>query len=312
VVLPAIDLQALGSAMRIFDVRLVPPAVALYFVGVWLRSVRWRYLLPAPPSTHQLFRVSIIGFAVNNLVPVRIGDVARAYLLAHWCEVPYGTTVASLVVERILDGLTLALLLLGIVLFMPAPGYVVGLGAIATLVFGALAVVTVVAAIRPRVLTRIAALGARVAPPRAGRLLTRAAHTFGEGLGPLSTWRAWPSLIVLSFAAWAGQFGLFYVLMLTFPLPASPGLALLGGTVANFATLIPSSPGFVGTFDAALARVLVDTSNTTFSTATAYALIVHSVLFLPVILAGGVIMWRTRVWPHRLWFATSQPILTRP
>ena len=87
---------------------------------------------------------------------------------------------------------------------------------------------------------------------------------------------------------------------------------MLGGTVANFATLIPSSPGFVGTFDAALARVLVDTSNVSFSAATAYALIVHTVLFLPVIVAGGFIVWRAQLKPRWLWSATSQPVLTRP
>ena len=100
---------ALGAA----DWRLLIPAVGLYFVGTWLRSMRWGLLLPAYAlRTGSLFKALVIGFTVNNLLPLRMGEIARAYLLARWHQVPYGATVASLLVERVLDGLTLAMLLL--------------------------------------------------------------------------------------------------------------------------------------------------------------------------------------------------------
>src|SRR5439155_12016874 len=93
--------------------RLIVPAIGCYFIGVWLRSARWGLLLPEHTvKTSTLFRALVVGFTVNNLLPLRVGEVARTYLLNRWCRIPYGATIASLVVERVLDGLSLAMLLL--------------------------------------------------------------------------------------------------------------------------------------------------------------------------------------------------------
>src|SRR5207248_5354990 len=102
----------LTAALAAADWRLILPAIVLYFVGVWLRSARWGLLLPEHAvKTSTLFRALVVGFTVNNLLPLRMGEVARCYLMSRWARIPYGTTVASLVVERVLDGLSLAILL---------------------------------------------------------------------------------------------------------------------------------------------------------------------------------------------------------
>jgi len=101
-------------------------------------------------------------------------------------------------------------------------------------------------------------------------------------------------LLALSLAAWLPELGVFYVLMLAFPMPASLPVAMLGGSVSNFATLIPSSPGYVGTFDGALVKVVSDVlGNTLMSSIAAYAVLVHLALLVPVTAAGAVIMWRS-------------------
>src|SRR5438034_2657978 len=106
---PSQVLAALASA----DWLLLPLAIGLYFVGVWLRSARWSLLLPEHAvDTSTLFRALVVGFTVDNLLPLRVGEVARAYLLSRWCRISYGATIAKLVVERVLDGLSLAVLLL--------------------------------------------------------------------------------------------------------------------------------------------------------------------------------------------------------
>src|SRR6476646_1355204 len=109
----SVEPQRLGRALGAAAWRLIVPAVGLFFVGALIRSVRWGLLLPeydVPIPT--LFKALVVGFTVNNLLPVRMGEVARAYLLARWSGVAYGASVASLVVERVLDGLSLAALLL--------------------------------------------------------------------------------------------------------------------------------------------------------------------------------------------------------
>src|SRR4029079_2961369 len=94
--LRSVDPQSLGSSLGAADWRLIVPAVCLFFVGALLRSVRWGLLLPEYRiPTWTLFKALVVGFTVNNRLPVRMGEVARAYLLARWSGVAYGASVAS-------------------------------------------------------------------------------------------------------------------------------------------------------------------------------------------------------------------------
>src|SRR5919198_5870418 len=146
-VVRAVDPTGMRAALAAADWRVIPLAIVLYFAGVWFRSARWGLLLPEHTvSTPTLCRGLVVGFTVNNLLPVRMGEVARAYLLSRWCRVPYGATLASLIVERILDGLSLAALLLLALLFVPAPGYLVAAGGLAAAGFLAGALLLALAA----------------------------------------------------------------------------------------------------------------------------------------------------------------------
>ena len=292
----SVDLSSLGSALAATDWRFVPPAIGLYFVGAWLRSARWGLLLPEHSvSTPMLFRVLVVGFTVNNLLPVRMGEVARAYLLSRWCRIPYGATLASLVVERVLDGLSLAALLLVALLFVPAPGYLLVIGVLAGVGFLVGALLLALAAWRSRAIVSIVDWLARPLPPRIGGLAEGLALGFARGLSLVRGRGRLLRLIALSLLAWCVELSLFFVLMLGFGLPASYPLAFLVGSAANFATLVPSSPGYVGTFDGALVKVLRDTAGVAAAPATAYAIVVHVTLFLPVVILGTLVLWRSHM-----------------
>ena len=285
--------DALGKA----DWRLIVPAVVLYFVGVWLRSARWGLLLPAHAvKTSTLFRALIVGFTVNNLLPLRMGEVARAYLLARWAGVAYGATIASLVVERVLDGLSLAVLLLVALKLLPtAPGYLFAVGVLAAGGFLAGAVLLAIAAWRASALIGLAAFFARFLPPRFGDVLNRLAENFARSLALVHDPLRLARLMVLSLLAWCFELGLFFVLLISFGLPGSYPLALLVGSASNFATLVPSSPGYVGTFDGVLINVLRDVAGVAAGQATAYDVVVHATLFLPVVVVGTLVLWRSHV-----------------
>ena len=271
----AADLTAaLGAA----DWRLIVPAIALYFVGVWLRSARWGHLLPAHSvKTSTLFKALVVGFTVNNLLPLRMGEVARAYLLSRWCRIPYGATIASLVVERVLDGLSLAVLLLVSLAFLPAPGYLLIVGVLAAGGFLAGAALLALAAWRSSALTALAALVARRLPSHVGAVLERLAESFARSLALVHDPARLARLLGLSLLAWCFELGLFFVLLLA------------------FATLVPSSPGYVGTFDGVLINVLHDAAGIAAGQAAAYDVVVHATLFLPVVLVGTLVLWRSHV-----------------
>jgi uncharacterized protein (TIRG00374 family) len=293
--LRTVDTSAVASAVGLADPRPIVLAIVVYIFAMWLRSVLWRQLLPSARSTSMLFRVSIVGFAVNSLMPLRVGEFARAYLVGKWCGIEYGTTFASLVAERVLDGLAVGLILLGALLFVPAPGYVLVLGLAVAAIFGGLATALILASWRANAVISVVAFLMRPLPERFARRGERLARQFAFGLGPLRNWRALPWLASLSTAGWLCQFAVFYLLMLAFPVPASLPLALLGGGVANFATLLPSAPGYVGTFDAALIKLVMDVQGTNIEYATAYTLVVHTVLVVPIVALAAFIMWRANM-----------------
>ena len=228
-----------------------------------------------------------------------MGEVARAYLLARWCRIPYGTTVASLVVERVLDGLSLAVLLLVALTLVPsAPGYLlVGRRGRRRRLSGRrrrcwrwppgarrriTAVAGFVARLLPAAIRRAASSGWRRA--------SRARWRWCTDPGRLAR------LLGLSLLAWCFELGLFFVLLLSFGCRRSYPLALLVGSAANFATLVPSSPGYAGTFDAALIKRRCRTSPASPPVqATAYDVVVHATLFLPVVVVGTLVLWRSHM-----------------
>lgn len=292
------DAGQLTAALGAADWRLIAPAVGLYFVGVWLRSARWGLLLPEHAvKTSTLFRALVVGFTVNNLLPLRMGEVARAYLLARWCRIPYGTTVASLVVERVLDGLALAvLLLISLTLVPSAPGYLLVVGVLAAAGFLTGAGLLALAAWRASGITAVAGFVARRLPARFGALIEGLAANFARSLALVHSPVRLARLLGLSLLAWCLELGLFFVLLLSFRLPAaSYPLALLVGSAANFATLVPSSPGYAGTFDGVLIKVLQDVAGIASGTAAAYDLVVHATLFLPVVILGTLLLWRSHM-----------------
>ena len=120
-----IELDDLFRALQEANYLYVAPAVAVYFVGVYFRALRWRYILSplrAIPAL-RLYPVVVIGYAANNVLPARAGELVRAYYMAQREQFSGSTALATIGVERIYDGLTLfiigaasalALLLLGV------------------------------------------------------------------------------------------------------------------------------------------------------------------------------------------------------
>ena len=85
------------------------PGVAVYFVGVWVRAWRWHYLLRPLKSipTRTMFPIVAIGYMGNNIYPARAGEVLRAVVLKRREGVPISASLATMIVERIFDGVVM-------------------------------------------------------------------------------------------------------------------------------------------------------------------------------------------------------------
>ena len=112
------------------------PGVLVYFLAVVARTWRWDYMLR--PLKHvslmRLFPVVVIGYMGNNVYPLRAGEILRSFVLREREEIPMSASLATVVVERVFDGLVMLMFVFVALPFTPIPG---DDGAIRALVIGA-------------------------------------------------------------------------------------------------------------------------------------------------------------------------------
>src|SRR5688572_23338657 len=107
-----VSLTDLSASLTAANPVVLLPALGIYTLGLLARSMRWRVLLRSyGVRLPMLFRTLIIGFMVNDILPGRLGEIARILLLARNGGVPAGASLASVVIERVLDGIALTALL---------------------------------------------------------------------------------------------------------------------------------------------------------------------------------------------------------
>ncbi|MGF1447279.1 MAG: lysylphosphatidylglycerol synthase transmembrane domain-containing protein [Pikeienuella sp.] len=265
--------------------------IAAFFAGYAARIARWQRMLALEnPSITWVASAGpfFISIAANNLLPFRAGDALRTFAFRRRLGVSAGPVLATLLVERLLDLLTLLAILAGAVLVTGlAVGGLIGIGVAGLVaVAGAALLVLLAPALfepLPRGLLRL--LG-RLAPGLASAAQTQVDRVFGV-LKHLAGRRAMIPLIGWSALAWGLEGCVFLCAALALPAMAEPLAAVVALPLGTLATLIPSTPGHIGTFDFFTAEA-VALFGVPPSVAAAYALLVHAMLWVPPVLAGGL------------------------
>ena len=261
-------------------------------MGVWLRAARWRLLMSpfAAVPTQRLFRVILIGFAVNNVLPLRLGELVRTFLLRQSHGVPIASSLATVLIERLLDVFALCGLMTLVLVWAPLDGVVLAVAGTAATITAAGVVGLLIVLIVPRaLLERLFAFGIGIAS-RLHTKLGDLASSIVDGLRVLEDGRAVLAIVPLSIVCWIAELGLYYFLAISLGMNAGPlGLAA-GMVIANLVTVLPSPPGYVGTFDFFLQRTLTDSFGVPEVTAGAFTLLAHATLLAPVVVAGLVLL----------------------
>jgi len=286
-----VDLAAVGQALS----KAAPLGVALVFVFAWLeifvRAWRWQFLLSplGRVSYRHALAYTCVGYFANTLLPMRLGEVARAYLAASALRLPRLATLGSIVVERLTDGITILVL-------ASALGFVVTdasavapvelwlfLGVAAAVALTSLGVILarrreLVEALLPERIRSL--IGRMVSGTAAVQSPSGAAVTVGATLVAFAC-------AVGSMIAVAGAVGLSIN-----PAEAAFAIAWIG-----LSTAIPAAPGSVGTYEFVGVSVLTLLGQDPAS-ALAAVVLLHVIGTLPVALVGLVTTWalHLRVW----------------
>jgi uncharacterized protein (TIRG00374 family) len=226
-------------------------AEGVLLVGFWLRAVRWRYLLKPLgefPSV-RLFPAILIGFFSNFVLPARSGELVRVVALGVESGLSKSAVLASIAVERVLDGLVLAgFLLLGL-WWVPAPAWVIAVLRAAVAVFGiAFLLLVLLARCNWQSPNLIERLSARLPVHIAGRIASLS-RAFLDGLQSLRSGRLLGYALFLSAAAWLASVASQMLAAQALRIDLSPAVFLLLVAILNLSILIPTVPGHVGVIE---------------------------------------------------------------
>lgn len=283
-------LQALQGASYWYTV----PALASYFAGVYVRSMRWGYILsPSHPlPALRLFPIVVIGYMANDLLPARAGELVRTYVAGTRLSISRSRVLVTIVVERTVDGMTMLAFAGAALLLIPAgPDLQRGL-ALALVLFLAVAMALFAARRFRSVIFGIAASLVGIAARNIGDRVQTLLSSAMDGLDVLGAPKALGIVFGTSLVAWLCEAAMYALIAQAFGLGLSPAAYLMLVAVANLATLIPASPGYVGTFEAASLAVLVPLLGVPRDLATAYVLVLHVALYFPVTLLGLIYWWQ--------------------
>jgi uncharacterized protein (TIRG00374 family) len=304
--LHGVDAAALVRYVQRANPWLMLATIALATCTFPLRALRWRLMLRdasgGPLPLRALWHATAIGFTVNNLLPMRAGEFARAYAAQQALPVRFATALASVGVERLLDGLTLVGLLAAALV---APGFprhaVLGgtsLASIATggaALFGTLLVVALFVVHRPGPwLERLRRLAHAVLPTRHAERVTEVARGLVAGLEVLKSPARLLGVVAWSLALWLVNGASFAVCFQAFDLAVPPTGALLLQGIIGFGVALPAAPGFVGVFEAAT-RATLAIYGVDATPAVSYALAYHVGTFVPITLLGLYSLSRMRL-----------------
>lgn len=277
------------------------PGIAVYFLGVWARAWRWHYLLrPLKKiSTLKMFPIVAIGYAGNNLLPARAGELLRAVVLKRRQGVPVSASLATIIVERVFDGVVMLAFvfvnLTELARLTSDSGFVGSIQALAlwgTVAFlGALGGFLLAAMFPGRTEAILELLIQRFAPGSMRDKLLGFSQRFLGGLESLRSPRHVLMVFLTSVVIWLLETGKYWFIMHAFPFKVSFFTLMLMNGIVNLATTLPSAPGYVGTFDAPGIAVL-QAYGVDKAMAAGYTLVLHVALWLPITALGLYFMAR--------------------
>ena len=302
-----VEFREMGEALGEANYLWLAPATACIVASIGLRAVRWRLLFYPQTDLRlsSLFGSLNVGYLVNDVLPLRLGEVVRAYLVSQLERVGVAHALSTVAVERVLDMLVTLGFLAAVMPFVTLPeGAAAKVAVVSIIAVGALLVMLVAGAVREWV-HRLARLITGRLSQRHGDRLHGLLDSFLHGFAVLSTPRVAVPVLGLSIVIWAlAALGLYFVLF-AFHLYLSPAAPLFVLALVSLSFAVPASPGYVGVFHLAVVSALkpFDVDG---ATALSYAFVAHLIAFVPPMILGAAYLWRTGTsWSHIFAFRRS-------
>ena len=293
-ILPSLHLPDVLESLRNAEFGWLLPGVGVYFVGLWVRAWRWHFTLRhlKPISVAKLYPLVCIGYFGNNVYPLRAGEVIRSYVLRRHHGIAITSSLATVLIERVFDGLSMLLFVFLALPFAPIPAQYRNLVTLLTLVMLATTAVFVWMATRPQRVARVYGwLATRLLPRRFRTRTDDLVERFMIGLVSLGRGRDVLMIFTTSIVIWLMETVKYWFVMQAFDFEVGFIVLMLMNGLVNLATTLPSAPGYIGTFHTPGIETLV-AFGVERNLAAGYIFTLHAALWLPVTLVGAFYFWR--------------------
>ena len=286
-----VEFEQMRKAFNTVNYWLFLPAIASVFFGVFFRAYRWRFFLDPIKrlNTGSLFSSLMIGYSANMIMPAHLGEILRAYILSKKHRISMSSTLATIVIERIVDVFSLLILVLLAVYIYPFPDWVIQSSYIIFFCALGLFIFLILLKKVPSFVIRMVGFVKKLLPEVFGRKIQTFIEKFMSGIFPLERWQDYMIVNILSLMIWICYGLVFYFTLQafnfveTFNLGWSASLILL--VITSIALIVPSSPGYIGTYHylCQISLVMLGVSS---SQALSFAVVVHAIDFFPVFIIG--------------------------
>jgi len=268
--------------------------------NTWIEGLRWQTVLRASDirvKAHRTFSAMLVGTVGNVLLPLKLGEAARAWTLARIEGVPLPTVMSTVVLDRIIDGVAIVPMLAVLVVAGAPLGLKLPSGrAIAIGVLAAAVVLGLLVAGWRRLSARHGAgSGSRLAPH-----LT----SFVRGLATLRQRHSLARAGAIALLSWCARTVVVWSMFPAFGIAASPLHALLTLVTINVSIVVVATPGNVGTFELAAAAAL-HLLGAPAEVAVSFALALHLAEVVPTALMGALTIWRLGLQLDRMGIAAA-------
>jgi uncharacterized protein (TIRG00374 family) len=274
------NLAEIGDVLAHVRPLYVVLSLIIIAISAYVRGVRWSILLQGRIKVWDAHWLWVAGFMFNNVLPLKLGEIVRAYLASRRPNVAFGTAFSSIVVERLLDLVSVAMLLGTAIFGLNVPdwarsaGILMGVGGLGALV--ALAVAARWPKLALNFGTRILTLVPTIDESKAHKFL----EPFIEGLAGVSNPRTFWGTTAMTVLAWALSALSMWVMLLAFwetPLPVPVVLLVLGA--AGLGVAVPAAPSGLGPYQAAVITVMTALGYE-LSKSQSFAVIMHLAMFV--------------------------------
>lgn len=291
-----IEWNQLGAALAQANYLYLIPSAGILIIAMMIRAERWRWLYNerrARVSFARAFSALTIGYFITNTLPLRLGEVARTIIIARDGAVTIAHTASTIVVEHVLDVLTVLGILVALLAggSVPLPDWAVQGAQLSALGFGAaLIVMLILVWQRVRVERWTEQILDRIPRLHTATWLQRVIHIL-DGFAVLQPGKPLLIIVFWSIAGWLASALTFHLALMAF-MPNPPFIVSLFVTVTStFALLLPATPGGLGVLQAAIKlSLLVFSIND--NTALSFAIVFHVMEIIVMDVLGAFALWR--------------------